>query len=296
MENKLSAEEIAIIEKAEKAKKTLSKLGLDEESKKEDNSSNNENNIHDTFLEIQGLPSKNYFYENTLKGQPLITSDMLLIQTINDYNIDDRFAEIFKRRIRGVRPDEILYAEEIYIAFWLREASLRNEPWPHDAWQCQKCDLKIPSDQAFFNYKSIKFNSNIDKIHKYYADKGYVEFTLPDSKKTCKMYLKRRGHVKQAKNAINDNFYKHELIPETYEEEAMELLSNIDMGYDSLIETYYEFQELSAVDFNEFIKNVNNYSFNVDTKIQLTCPSCQEVTPMMEYPFRVEIYFPSYTG
>lgn len=291
MENQLSPADLADLKKAQDSKKQLETMGLNKSDEEEDKPLP-EVKTYDTFLDIKGIPSKGYFYEKSIKGQPLVTSDMLLIQSMDEDNLDDRFTQIFKRRVIGIDPNDILCSDELYISYWLRESSLPGMAWPHDGYQCEKCKLIVPSDKAEFMYDSVKFSSNIDEIKELYGDKGYVEFTLPDSKQICRMYLKRRGHVENTKKVLDEEFYNKGNIPEDYEIEALEMLSSIDIGAKSLPEAYKKFSKFTAIDFNAFVKNVKKHNLRTETDVQLTCPQCQEVTPKMEYPFRKDIYFP----
>jgi len=296
MENELSAADIESLKQAKDAKQQLDRLGLDKSIPQQEAAPEPDvPKTYENFIEIKGLPSKGYFYKEAIHGQPLVTSDMLLIQSLDEYNVDERYSEIFKRRTRGIDVNDILYADELFIAYWLRESSFPGNLWPHDGWRCEHCKLEIPSDKADFDFRSIKFNSNIDEIRELYGEHGYVEFELPDSKNMCKLHLKRRGHVARTKKALDLEYYNRGKVPQDYEIEMMEILSVVDIGIPGLKETYDEFIKLSANDFNEFLKNIKKYSLNSEVGVQFTCPQCQEGTSLMEYPFRKEIYFPGHT-
>src|SRR6185369_4155293 len=84
----------------------------------------------ETFMELDGIPSKGLFYKGKLKGQALKVEDILLLSNFDENNVQEKFHEIFARRIAGATPREILVCDELYLAFWLRKAAFPDLGFP----------------------------------------------------------------------------------------------------------------------------------------------------------------------
>ena len=289
--SQLSQEAIEAIKKAKEAQGKLASLGIPLEPAEEVSSEIKKS--YENFIEITNLPSKGNFYTEQVKGQALKVEDLLLIQNINEENSLSRFNEVFNRRIRGVTPLDILSADELYIALWLRESSYPGYTFPHPGYTCPKCNIDIPSDAAEFGFESLAFESNITEILESYNGKEFVEFTLkPDIK--CKMTLKRRVHESRVNSVLQRDFYQYNIKPPDGISELLELLSVVDFGIPDLMEAANTFMKFDANTFNEYLKYYKKYSLAVDIVVNLKCPNpnCLEVSPVYGYPFRPEIYFP----
>jgi len=285
MEQKLSQEAVDAVKKATEQQQKLNVAGMEPATETQ--------KVYENFVEIGGLPSKGLFYKNAIKGQALKVEDLLQIQNVTEENVHQRFNEIFSRRIRGIEPHEILYGDEVYIALWLRESSYPGYAFPHSGFTCKKCGLDVPEDAAEFGFESLSFKTNAEEILKAYSGTGFVEFTLPNGTK-CKIFLKQRSHISRVQTVLHRDYYQYNRKPPEGRDELLELLSVVDIGIPDLAEAANEFMKFDAIDFTEFINNVQKNTLNTDIIVNLTCPDpeCKEVTPMMGYPFRPEIYFP----
>lgn len=291
MEQSLPPEAIAIIKQAQEQSNKLQSAGAGENIVESE-----EHKTYDNFIEVKGMPSNNYFYPNPISGQAVKVEDLLLIQSIDDDNLYTRFNEIFARRLRGINAGDILFADQSYLAFWLRESSYPGYKFPLGAYKCEKCGLEVPDDVSEFGFEAISFDNNIAEMKELYGDKEFAEFDLPNGTK-CKIYIKRRKHVLRAQAILNEDYHQKEKVPPEGIEELLELMSVVDIGLPELRDTVSTIMGFSAIDFNTLITNVKKYSFTSEMVVNSECPNpdCKEVTPIMGYPFRPEIYFPGNT-
>jgi len=290
-DQKLSDEDIAILKQAKQAQDTMGSMGMNEPDSQP---VVEEEKVYENFIEISDLPSKGTHYKNKIVGQPLKVNDLLQIQSMDEFNIHDRIDEIFRRRIRGIDPGEILLGDELCIALWLREASFPQFKFPLEGYDCvnPKCKKYVDASMAQFGFEDISYESNIEEVNAKFDGKEFVEFELPHSKKIVKLVQKKRKHVTQARKVIQENYYDKKIPVPDGVEETLEIISILDLGKESLLETMQEVAQLEALDFIEILKQVNNHVFASDIVINRTCPACKEGTSLKGYPFRPALYFP----
>lgn len=254
-----------------------------------------EKKAHDTFIEVGNLPSKGLFYRNTLMGQPLKVEDLLLIQSIDDFNIQSRFDEIFGRRLRDVLPAEILIADELYISMWLRATSFPGYNFPSDGFVCEneKCDFILEDPDYEIPFNQITWDANVlpDEIMKNYIEKGFVTVTLT-SGKTVDIYMGRRFHSAQIADIIKHDFYEKDKNIEIEYLDLLRIASITDIGIADLRERVEEIKTWEILDFLDLVKAVNKYSLIAEPIVNHVCPKCGEVTSLKGYPFRAETYIP----
>ena len=298
MENQISPEDIEKIKQAKDQQKKLESAGIHHSGEQVKSVPSvpqpEEKKEYENFIEINNIPSNGIFYPNPLKGQALKVQDLLLLQGITERNIYGRFNEILSRRLRGIEPSELLLADEEFIALWLRESTYPGYGFPYDEWECSTCRIKHPENDNAFGFENLSFTSNLEEITAAYKNKGYVEFTLPKSNRTCKIILKQRKHDGRARAILHRDYYQYDRTPPDGTEDLMQILSVVNIGIDDLVEAVNEVKNMEAIDFVELLKNVKKYTLNSEITVNLTCDNedCKGVTSMSGYPFREEIYLP----
>lgn len=256
---------------------------------------------YENFIEIDGLPSKGFFYPETVMGQALKVEDLLQIQTIDHTNVTQRFTEIFNRRLRGIDPLDILIMDELYISLWLRATSFPQYGFPDDGFSCKNeaCDFVTDDPDYEVNFQHITFetSSNIKELSEAYADNGYVEYQLP-SGRVVNIYPRVRRHEVAVDELLQHKYYRKGLIPDKTYVDMLKIATVLDIGTDSndLDSMVEELKQFAAMDFISLIKGLNKYSPSSEAVVNHMCPKCGTVTPMKGYPFRPEIYIPIDTG
>ena len=252
---------------------------------------------YENFIEIDGLPSKGVFYDSPIMGQPLKVEDILLIQTMDESNVNQRISEILSRRIRGINPSDILIMDELYITLWLRANSFPEYGFPDDGFVCSNdsCDYSISDDEYEIGFHNISYEVTPEstEIYDEYADKGYIERTL-SSGRVIRVLPRRRSHELQVDHILFKEFYNKGKIPDDDYHNLLRLATSVDIGSNSTnIQTIVEdIKQLSALEFVEMIKIINSAALTSTPVVNHRCPMCEEVTPVKGYPFRPELYLP----
>lgn len=250
---------------------------------------------YETFIEVENLPSKGLFYNNKLLAQALKVEDLLLIQSMDEFNIHTRFDEIFSRRIRDVLPDEILSVDELYLTMWLRATSFPGYDYPSNGFVCENpnCDFEIEDPEYSVRFQQITWDANIspDEIAKKFLPNGYIEKQLR-SGAVVRITLARRWHAKQVIEILEEDYYSNDDMPSQEYIDLLRLASIVDIGIPDLRERAHAISQWNAMDFLDLVKFINENSLVVDPIVNHICPKCEEVTPLKGYPFRPDTYVP----
>lgn len=248
---------------------------------------------NDTYLEINGIPSAGAFYDAQIHGQPLKVQDLLLIQSMDEQNLVSRFDQIFKRRLWGIDPGEILLVDELFLALWLRATSFEGYNFPAMPFACTSCGYEAKPDEAEFNWTDISWDitdvGEIKKLH----ENGYHEVTLPKSQIPVRIFLRRRKHLKAVQDIVKKDFWDYNKDPSNEYYELLQMSAILDIGATDIKQTAAYIQELPAMDFVYLIKEINKASMDSEPIVSTKCPKCQEVNPVKGYPFRPDIYLPT---
>jgi hypothetical protein len=251
--------------------------------------------VHDTFLEVENLPSKGLFYRNKMLGQALKVEDLLLIQSIDETNIQSRFDEIFGRRIRDVLPDEILSVDELYISMWLRATSFPGYNFPSNGFVCENenCDFELHDPDYEIPFNQITWDANVlpDEIAAKYEKDGFITIKL-NSGREVDLYIGRRFHSSLINEVLKTDFFDKDIDITAEYLDLLRIASVTDIGIADLRGRVEEIKQWDILDFLDLVKAVNNNSLIVEPIVNHICPKCQGVTSLKGYPFRPEIYIP----
>ena len=252
---------------------------------------------YETFFEINGLPSGGSLYPDRLTGQSMKVEDLLLIQSINKWNVNQRFSEIFARRIRGINPENILSMDESYIAAWLRAQTYKNHEFPYIGdIQCSNPDCSHTETDYTVElpFNSLKFESTIpiEKIMNLYFETGYIEHTLP-SGETVRLHIRQRKHDISVERFLYRNYESQgKEIPEGLDILARSIVAFEYPGKNFNLEQKIEkFKNSPAEDYSDLLNFVLENTPSSEQYFEYKCPECGEVT-RVSYPFPEDFYFP----
>lgn len=327
LNNELGPEEIAILRQAKNAQRQMRMMGIstdepssasnklvndppqkpitqvraDIQSAESSAPASHETKSYENFVEVENLPSKGIFYRNPILAQALKLEDLLQIQGIDEGNIHPRFSEIFGRRIRNVHYDEILVADELYIAMWLRATSFPGYHFPSDGFICNndKCGYEMFDPEYGFQFNQITWDANVlpEVIAEKYSEYGYYPIKLRSGKEVA-VHIRRRYHNAQIHQIVHDDYYVNGDLPTDHYNHMLKIASILDLGdeyasiRDDLRAKVNVIREWSALDLMDIVKGINDCAFNVVPVVNHICPKCGEVTPLKGYPFHPEIYIP----
>lgn len=293
--NQLSEEEIEIIRRAREVKNQASRMGVSVEEPETTKTLSAQSVSYDTFIPIVGLPSEGAFYKGAIAGQPLKVEDLLLIQSINEKTYYRVFSEIFSRRLKGIDPHDILVADEIYLALWLRANSYPGYNFPHDGFTCEnpECQIEVPAGSVEFGFMDMEFESpNIDDIKKAFAGNNSTVVKLK-SGIPVEITMRRRRHIARVESVLQRDFYGYGGTPSDELVQLLGIAAVVSFGDTvDIMETVSKIKNLSPVDFVDLLKHMKRLNIKAEPTIKLKCPACGEVTQFTGYVFRPEFYIP----
>lgn len=289
----LSVTELEAIKQARVATDTAARMGIDVT---EPSKGSQVTKSYDTFLPINGLPSNGAFYANTLEGQPLKVEDLLLLESIaeGNGNVFKIFNEIFNRRLRGIPAYDILVADEIYISLWLRANSFPGYTFPHDGYVCDHCGVRVVGELAEFDFTDMDFTiARLGDVINAFGGSDSVTEVLKSSGREVTIQMKRRKHLGRVEAIVYRDYTQYGTEVPLSTLTLLHMASNIKFTDQSdIMETVSIIQELSALEYAELKALLSKYSLDDDPIVNMTCPSCEETTPYVGYPFRTEIFIP----
>jgi hypothetical protein len=287
----LDSEGIEALKKASESKVKLSEAGISNiiEEKPEA-----PKDSYETFLTIEGLPSKGMFYNSPIKGQALKVEDILLLSNFDEDNYQDKFNEVFLRRIMGAKPREILTCDELFLAFWLRESSFPNIGFPGEGHVCKHCKFENPEGTVTFGLKNMSFEIKDfgKKMAEFKAGNGKVTITLPITKKEYKISLSKRGHTDRYREVIKRDYTQNGIKAPDDIVAVLPLASVLNVGDEDIRDVVTGIKSLPSLDFVYLTKQVMKYSLAPIPEVSMPCLNCKEVTPIIGYTFPVNFYFP----
>lgn len=287
---KLDSNAIEAIKQAQKSQDKMTEAGMGGLVTEVNTSGNNE-----TFMELSGLPSRGAFYKTPLQGQALKVEDILLLSNFDESNVQEKFHEIFSRRIKGALPREIMACDEMFLAFWLRKSAFPDLGFPTNGHECgnPECQFENPPDSVHFDINDISFDiKNFEEISKdFLSGNGKVKVTLPSGKEYT-ISARKRGHIDRYREVIKRDYTMHGVKAPEGMEEMLALAAVLNVGVEDIRETAKGLKELTPVDFIILMKKVKYYSMIEMPVINMPCVKCQEVTPVTGYMFLPSTFFP----
>lgn len=288
---KLDEGAIQALKKAKQAKTAMGELGIPQESSEK----LVEAKSYETFVEIDGIPSAGLFYNSPIRGQALKVEDILLLSNLTDENSQDKFNQIFARRLNGIKPREILVCDELFFAFWLRESAFPKLEFPGNGHVCIHCKTEHAPGQVGFHFSDVAFEvNNLQDIFKEFkAGNGKVSVELPESKKSYRISMRTRGHIDRYREVMKRDFYAFGKEPPEDLQQIFPIATVLNVGEgQELREVAEEIKALPVKDFLFLVKAVNKYSLISEPMIDMPCMNCKEVTPVKGYIFLADTFIP----
>lgn len=236
------------------------------------------------FYPINDLPSKYKLYpEGTLiHGRPLRVLEVKQLSQMGENNSNIIINSILKSAIRGIKVDDLILADKIYILFWLRANTYKDSGYKVD-FKCLKCE------------KDSTYSFTLDALQITYLRDDYKEgtpFELPISKDKVVLRLMRVSNaieVENFKSKVQGNHL------ESYDDEILNLASCITVGEKimSLKQRYEYLISLDAGDYARIETEEVADEIGVSTVINVKCSECGELS-YAGLSFRPEFFIPKY--
>lgn len=236
------------------------------------------------YFPINDLPSKYKLYpEGTMiHGRPLKVLEVKQLSQMGENNSNVIINGILKSATRGIKVEDILLADKIYILFWLRANTYKDSGYKVN-FKCLKCE------------KDSTYSFTLDALQITYIMDDYVDgtpFELPISKdKIIWRYqtIKDVTEVESFKSKVQGNRL------EEYDDDILELASHITIN-EKVMSLKQKYDYLIALDAGDYARIETEDTANeigVSTVINVKCGECGEMS-YAGLSFRPEFFVPKY--
>ena len=264
----------------------LSQLGIDpitmglatNEVRLEDNS---------IYIPIRGLPSGGKLYRNamnipiTIKGMPFKVEDAIALQAMQDEENHEVIDDVFRKRIKGVAPEDLLEMDRKYILAWMRDQTFMKAPLRR-TFTCPRCGhVNLHRIIELKNFVTYYLPDNISE----------PEFDLPESEIHIKLRFERRRDVIRVKEYIRtfEGFRKITAL-----DVKRFRIASVITG--KSIETAIELMDsLSVIDYSVLVTQFDNCNMGMTDIAAVECNNekeeCGNIN-LIPIPFRNEYFVP----
>ena len=238
----------------------------------------------ENYWEITGLPSTGGFYSGKkIMGRPLNVLEVKMLASINEGNVNHVINQVLSRVLRGITVEEFLVADKLYIIFWLRANTYKDDGYKVE-FDCLSCG-------ATSDYEFGLDMLNVEEIKKAYLTVN--EMTTPGGTRFKARYLTVKDE-----NKVSD-FLGSYKGSEEFDEEILNLsnmIISINGEEKTLLQKYAYFlsDECSPQDYAYIESFIRHIDFGVDPIMQVKCTKCGGTSPVA-ISFRADFFIPQYT-
>lgn len=239
----------------------------------------------ENYWVIDNLPSKCLFYEpgTQIVGRALKTLEVKQLTTIDESNADYIINSIIDKAVKGIKVDDLLVADKLYILFWLR-ANTYRESGLSVSFNCPSCRAISTYD---FTLDCLDIKSCEDDID--YDS----ELILPASQQTVKFRFKR---IKD-ENKIASFLAKNKNLHTKYDLDILNIagvISHINGEESNSLFNNYEFLvNLEPVDYAYILSGLEYIDIGVSDRLSVVCNKCGGHTHT-GVSFRPDFFIPTY--
>jgi len=236
---------------------------------------------------IEGLPTDYKLYpEGTMiYGRPLTVKETKLLAGMNESNFSFIINEVLQNTITGIQVDELYVADKLYILFWLRANTYKNEGYSTE-YICQHCGTK---NRYMFTMDKLNIVSLSEKD--FDVDNELSLLNRDDKLRICFPKVKDENKVSHMLRMNKNN-------AQQLDEEILSMATMVKTinGEEMSLKYVYEYlNNLTPEDFS-FIKSyMDDIEIGVSPVIPVACSNqtCQEEN-LIEVRFHSEFFLPKY--
>jgi hypothetical protein len=239
----------------------------------------------DIYLTLKNLPSGSRYYRSqsgfpiSIKAMPLKVEDAIALQAMQDSENHEVIDDVFRKRVRGVPPEELLEMDRKYILAWMREQTFLKAPLRR-TFTCESCG-------HLNHHAHIPLNAFV--TYRLPDDVNEPEFDLPESGKHVKMRFERRRDILNVKEYVKQ-FEGYRVITPTDTKHFRIAASIVGKS----IETALEFMaDLSVIDFSVLSTQFDKCNMGMTEIAAVECGKgeCGHIN-LIHIPFRGEFFIP----
>lgn len=234
------------------------------------------------YWEITGLPTGGLLYPagTKLMGRPLKVLEVKKLTSINEYNAESVITDILRKCVKGISVDDIYLNDKIFILFWLRANSYRNNSYVVD-FECPKCEKE---STYHFDINSIQIKK-VDNFNKDVVlesgDHISLKFLQIKDEKDIGNFRERYGQmIAKSGNEVDD-----ELVGMAY------MVDTINGKTPSPLDKYNYVLNLAAEDFSCLLTHIENNTASVKPYMNVACTLCGGET-QLGLSFRPDFFLP----
>jgi len=237
---------------------------------------------NNNYWEVTGLPTGGKLYPEGTKivARPLKVLEVKKLTSINEYNAESVITDILRKCVRGISVDEIYLNDKVFILFWLRANSFRNNSYVVD-FECPKCE-KESTYHFEINNIQIKSVENFEK-----------DLVLDSGDAISLKFLK----IKDEKDIGNFRERYEQIIVKAGGEVDEELvgmsfmIDTINNVKVSPLDKYNYVLRLEPEDFSMLLTHIENNTASVKPYMNIACNLCGGET-QLGLSFRPDFFLP----
>lgn len=235
------------------------------------------------YYSIEGLPSRGLLYKKgtQISGRPLKVLEVKKLASLNEFNADFIVNDILRRTIRGIKIEDILIADKLFIILWLRANTYRDSGYVVD-FTCTKCQQE---SQYHFELDNLEVKNLSES---YNPNK---EITLASGQKVQVKFLTIGDELKINRFKEINVKAVGEIDNELLNIAAM--LENVNNQEMSLMEKYYWITNMDPGDFSYLASYIEECGMGIKPYISVKCSNCGGTGPV-GISFRGDFFLPKY--
>ena len=239
------------------------------------------------YWDVTGLPTGCRLYPDgtAIKARPLKVLDIKKLTSLNEYNADAVINEILRNCIRGISIDELYLSDKLYLIFWLRANSYRDNNYVVD-FECPKC---AKESTYHFEINSI----NIDKLKDDFSENTILR--LSSGSEITLGYLKVKDEV--GMTSFREKYSS--ILANSGDEVDDELLAvsfmikTIDGKHLDPLNKYHYILGLDPQDYSILTTYIENNIVGVKPYMNVTCDKCGGES-QIGISFRPDFFLPKH--
>lgn len=209
------------------------------------------------FMPIRGIPSGGKLYRTqnglpiTIKGMPYKVEDAIALHAMKDEENHEVIDDVFRKRVKGVAPEDLLEMDRKYILGWMRDQTFQRAPLRR-SFSCGKCGkVNLHRIISISNFISYNLPDGVSE----------PEFDLPVTLQRVKLRFERRRDVIRVREyvksfegfrKITEDDVKRFRIASVIEgkslESALEFMASLDVIDYSILKTKFDECNLGMTD------------------------------------------------
>jgi hypothetical protein len=234
------------------------------------------------YWEVTGLPTGGKLYPEGTKivARPLKVLEVKKLTSINEYNAESVITDILRKCVRGISVDDIYLNDKVFILFWLRANSFRNNSYVVD-FECPKCE-KESTYHFEINNIQIKSVENFEKdLILDSGDAISLKFLKIKDEKDIGNFRERYEQIIVKAGGEVDE----ELVGMSF---MIDTINNVNV---SPLDKYNYVLRLEPEDFSMLLTHIENNTASVKPYMNIACNLCGGET-QLGLSFRPDFFLP----